>query len=469
MKKCISFWGVLIVYLYSVATFSSGCAQIGAPVGGPKDSLPPVLVKANPPQNTTNFQGKKISLNFDEYLDVQDIQTNLLVSPLPKNNPRILNNLKNISIIFKDTLLPNTTYSINFGNAIKDVNEGNVLKNFSYVFSTGKIIDSLTFSGHVFIAETGKADSTLIVMLYKNANDSSVQKIKPNYITRVKSDGSFTFKNLPAEKFRVYALKDGDGGKTYNSKTELFAFSDSDIVVSDNTPSISLYASALEKEKKSTNNATTTAAPIKKPNVEKALHYSNNLEFNKQSLISPLILTFRTPLKIFDTQKIILTDTNYHRIANAKINLDSTAKIASIATNWQPDANYILLLPQDALEDSTGNKPAKNDSLHFTAKVNEDYGRVELRFSNIDLSRHPVIQFVQQDDIKYSYAITGMQWSNKLFNPGEYEIRILYDSNQNGKWDPGDYSKKLQPERVIALPNKLQVKADWDNERDISL
>ncbi|MBS1496150.1 MAG: Ig-like domain-containing protein, partial [Bacteroidetes bacterium] len=155
MKKCISFWGVLIVYLYSVATFSSGCAQIGAPVGGPKDSLPPVLVKANPPQNTTNFQGKKISLNFDEYLDVQDIQTNLLVSPLPKNNPRILNNLKNISIIFKDTLLPNTTYSINFGNAIKDVNEGNVLKNFSYVFSTGKIIDSLTFSGHVFIAETG--------------------------------------------------------------------------------------------------------------------------------------------------------------------------------------------------------------------------------------------------------------------------------------------------------------------------
>ncbi|MEO7049228.1 MAG: Ig-like domain-containing domain, partial [Ferruginibacter sp.] len=444
MRKCFSFLGVLLICLYAITTLNSGCAQIGAPVGGPKDTLAPVLVRANPPQNTTNFKGNRISLNFDEYLDVQDIQNNLLVSPVQKNNPRILNNLKNVTIIFKDSLLPNTTYAVNFGNAIKDVNEGNILKNFSYVFSTGKVIDSLSFSGNVFLAETGKADSTMIAMLYRNADDSSVQKIKPNYIARVKSDGSFTFKNLPAETFRLYALKDGDGGKTYNSKTEMFAFSDSDVVVSSNTPSQTLYASALEKEKKSA----TTSTVVKKPITPKIVSFTTNLEQKKQSLLDSLKLTFLNPLKIFDTQKIILSDTNYHAIANTKFLLDSIAKTATIYTPWQPEADYILLIPKDAVEDSIGNMLVKNDTLRFAAKAIENYGRLVLRFSNLDLSKHPVLQFIQQDEIKSSFPITAMEWSDKLFPPGDYEIRILYDINQNGKWDHGDYSKKLQPEKV---------------------
>jgi uncharacterized protein (DUF2141 family) len=465
MKKCFSFLGALLVCLYAITTFNSGCAQIGAPVGGPKDTLAPVLVRANPPQNTVNFKGNRISLNFDEYLDVQDIQNNLLVSPVQKNNPRILNNLKNVTIIFKDSLLPNTTYAVNFGNAIKDVNEGNILKNFSYIFSTGKVIDSLSFSGKVFLAETGKADSTMIAMLYRNADDSSVQKIKPNYIARVKSDGSFTFKNLPAEKFRVYALKDGDGGKTYNSKTEMFAFSDTDIVVSSNTPSLTLYASALEKEKKPAG----TSTAVKKSAIPKIVTFTTNLDQKTQSLLDSLKLTFLSPLKIFDTQKIVLTDTNYHPIANAKFLLDSTAKIATVYTPWQTGTDYILLIPKDAVEDSIGNMLVKNDTLRFSAKTRESYGRILLRFSDLDLSKHPVLQFVQQDEIKSLFPITAMEWSDKLFPPGDYEIRILYDTNQNGKWDHGDYSKKLQPEKVISLPGKLQIKADWDNERDIKL
>ena len=92
-----------------------------------------------------------------------------------------------------------------------------------------------------------------------------------------------------------------------------------------------------------------------------------------------------------------------------------------------------------------------------------------LRFKNLDISKHPILQFVEGDIIKYSYPLTGTEWSNKLFTPGQYEIRILYDSNQNGIWDPGNYSKKLQPEKAVTLAEKISIRADWDNERDIQL
>ena len=465
MKKCFGFFLSLMVSAYAFIVFSSGCAQIGAPTGGPKDTLAPVLVKATPPQFTRNFKGNRISLNFDEYLDVQDLQNNLLVSPVQKNNPVILYNLKNITIKFRDTLLPNTTYTVNFGNAVKDVNEGNILREFTYVFSTGNILDSLSYSGKVFLAETGKADSTMIALLYRNADDSAVQKRKPDYIARVKSDGSFIFKNLPSGNFKVYALKDGDGGKTYNSKNEVFAFADSDVIVSANSIPITLYASALEKEVPKPS----TTPPARKTNPEKNIRLTTNLEQNKQSLLQPLMITFSNPLKVFDAQKIQLSDTNYVAVANTKYTLDSTAKILTVNIPWQPEANYILKIEKDAVQDSAGLTLAKNDTLKFLAKSQGDYGRVVLRFTGLLLEQHPVIQFIESGAVKYSFPITSNNWSNKLFPPGDYEVRILYDINQNGIWDPGNYSKKLQPEKVISLPQKIQIKADWDNERDIKL
>ena len=92
-----------------------------------------------------------------------------------------------------------------------------------------------------------------------------------------------------------------------------------------------------------------------------------------------------------------------------------------------------------------------------------------LRFSNLDLAKHPVLQLVKNEIIEESYPLTATEWSSKFVTPGEYEIRILYDDNNNGKWDPGNYSKKLQPEKAITLKDKLAIKANWDNERDIKL
>jgi uncharacterized protein (DUF2141 family) len=456
---------VILFSLYVVSTFNSGCGQIGAPTGGAKDTLAPVLLRSTPVIKSTNFSGNKITLNFDEYIEVAEAQNNVLVSPLPKTNPSVNYNLKTVTIRLRDTLQPNTTYSINFGNAIRDVNEGNVFKDFTYVFSTGNTIDSATLQGKLLLAETGLADSTIAVALYRSGDDSAVQKRRPDYMTRIKGDGVFRFTNLPEGSFKIYALKDGDGNKYYSSKAEIFAFQSEmvDVITGEDTSNqVILYAYAEEKNQ---NNKIT---PVLKPRPEKQLKMTTTLS-GTQDLLNPLELNFNNPLKIIDTSRFIFTDTNYNKIPGAVALPDSTAKKISFNPVWTPGENYILIIQKDAVEDSAGNKLAKDDTLNFAAKKESDYGRVLLRFKNYEQLNNPVLQFLAGEEVKFSFPMADGQFSNNRFPPGEYGIRILSDENKDGKWTPGSYSKKLQPEKAITLPQKLGVRANWDNERDITL
>ena len=176
-----------------------GCANMSPPLGGAKDTLPPVFLGAQPADSSKKVSPKKIILAFNEYVQLENISEQLIIVPTPKINPIITSKLKTITITIKDTLQPNTTYALDFGNAIKDINENNVLKNFNYVFSTGAYIDSGSLSGKVVMAETGKTDSTLLVVLYRNAEDSAVVKERPRYVTRLNGKGLFTFRFLPHE------------------------------------------------------------------------------------------------------------------------------------------------------------------------------------------------------------------------------------------------------------------------------
>ncbi len=455
---------LIIVFGVTIITGGSGCAQIGSISGGTKDTIAPVLLSETPKVLSTNFTGNKITFTFDEYIDeLQDVQTNILVSPYPKVNPEFRSKLKTVTVKLKDTLLPNTTYLIDFGKAIRDVNEGNVIKNFTYVFSTGSVIDTLSLSGKVELAETGKTDSTMIVMLYRNAVDTTVQNFKPTYIAFVKGDGSFTFNNLPPGNFNIYALKDGDGGKTYNSKTEPFAFADKPIVLNANTPPVQLYAYAEEKASK------LPPPVVTKPKTaaQKKLKYTLAAAGQKQDIRQNLVIEFNNAIKKLDTTKIILSDTSFVPVPGVSFLLDSNKVI--LKTKWTDGADYKLVIQKDAVRDSTDSILPKTDTIRFKTKSETDYGNLVLRFKDIDFAKHPVLQFVQDDVVKESFALTTNEWRNKLFPPGEYEIRILYDDNNNGKWDPGNYSKKIQPEKVVTLPKKIAVKENWDNESDINL
>jgi hypothetical protein len=257
----------------------------------------------------------------------------------------------------------------------------------------------------------------------------------------------------------MYALKDADGSKTYSSKAEAFAFLNDDVTPSTKPDSVLLNAFVQEKEKEK-------ITIIK--NIEKRLRYTLT-QGPVQDLLTPLTIEFNKPLKKAILNKIQLVDTSYNSIKEISISLDSTSKKISISNQWKENQLFKLIIDKDAFADSADLVLAKSDTLKITTKSISDYGNIVLRFKNVDLTKNTVVQFVQNDEVKKSFKITSTEWSDKLFIPGEYELRILFDSNNNGKWDTGNYTKKIQPEKVITLPQKLSIKANWDNERDIEL
>jgi uncharacterized protein (DUF2141 family) len=448
--------------LYLLSVVGSGCAQIVAPTGGLRDTIAPVLQKSSPPNGSVNFTGNRIVLTFDEYVQLQKLQENLLISPTPKIIPNVDFKLKTVTIKIRDTLEPNTTYRFDLGNSIQDNNEGNPVKNFSYVFSTGSYIDSLQFSGKVQLAETGKADSTLLVFLYRDLSDSAVYKHKPKYITRLDSSGKYIFHNLAAGTYHIFALKDEGGQRIYNHKDELFAFADSTIDVTNNSGPLSLFAYAEEKPEVKGKAKTSTTA-------DKKLKYISSAAGGSQDLLKPLTLEFNHKLKNFDSLKIELTDTLYSPDKSAVITIDTTRKIVTVRNTWHDNTDYRLIIPKDFGEDSSGVALLKSDTIHVKTKKEGDYGSIKINFKSLAKFKNPVLEFVLNNEIVNSYPLTSASWSKKLFEPGDYEVRILEDDNKNGVWDTGNYHLKIQPEKVYSIPQKINIRADWENERDIIL
>ena len=453
----------------------TGCANIIPPTGGPRDSLPPVLVMAAPKENALNFNSNKIILTFDEYIDLKDVRQNLIVSPVPKILPNVEYKLKTITIRIKDTLQPNTTYSLDFGKAVVDNHEANVLKNFTYVFSTGNYIDSLQYSGNVVMANTGKPDSSLIVILHDKLDDSAVAKERPRYMTRLDSSGNYRFHHLRAGTYALYAMKDESGSHTYTNKAQVFAFADSPVVLNKDMTGPELYAYADTSNDKPVKKLLLSTPPAVKPKKEdkekpKRLAVSGNITGGVLDLHNQFEFIFQVPIKYFDSSKVRFTTDSFENITSHQYVEDSLSKKVTLFYHWMPDTRYHLILDKDFAEDTLGVKLLKTDTISFATKKVSDYGNVRLRFKNLDLSRHPVLLFVQGDKIIKKYVFgKAIRYDDKLFDPGEFELRILYDENQNGVWDPGNFYEHRQPEKVQPIRRKLNVKANWDNEVDITL
>jgi hypothetical protein len=307
-------------------------------------------------------------------------------------------------------------------------------------------------------------------MLHRNGDDSAVIKERPRYIAKLDSSGNFTFRNLPAGSFHVYALKDEGSTRRYQSPSQLFAFADTPVAVNEQTETRNLYAYAETVEPPRRTPAASPPAKGKVQQREKRLAYTTTLENNQQDLLSNLDFQFGTPLKVFDSTKLSFTDITFQPLGNYSFVRDSLRQKVTLVYSWKPDSTYHVVLNKDFAEDSMGSKILKTDTLTFKAKKEADYGNLRLRFPALDLSRQPVLQFVQGEKIVYTYTFTGNNFVARLFKPGEYELRILYDANRNGKWDPGSFfGKHLQPEKVQAINHKTTVKANWDNDETIEV
>lgn len=448
----VAFWAIMPV----------GCATIIPPAGGPRDTIPPRLLIADPPDSNVNFSGDRIVLTFDEYIDLKDVFNNLFFTPTFEINPRIAVRGKTIVIPFEeDALTPNTTYVLDFNNAIVDMNETNVLPDFTYTFSTGPVLDSLEISGRVILAQTGGVDSTLLAVLYRDLNDSAVFNKRAPYVTKLDREGYFTFRYLPSDSFAIYAIGGTAKDRRYMDEKVLFAFADQPVIAGQ-TDSLVLYAYNTPPPAK-------TTQPTRRPATDTILGYTINTS-GQQDLLKDLTINFPVPLASFDSTRVILAADSSFNPVDYSISLDTSAKLITIQTQWIDSTIYHLILQKGFATDTAGRELAATDTVSFITRQQSDYGSLTIRFRNLDFSRQPVLQFVQNNVVVHSGTLTGEIFNSNMFQPGEYNLRILYDQNGDGKWTPGNfYGEKRQPEIVQPIERTITIKANWKNEFEIPL
>ena len=246
MKHRLLYIPIAFLFILSFAD----CAKKGTPSGGPRDTIPPVIVRSSPENYTTNFTGSEIEIRFDEYIKLKEVNKELIISPPMKYTPIItpLSTSKTLRIKILDTLKPNTTYSFNFGNSIVDNNEENKFEYYKYIFSTGSYIDSLKLSGRVKDAQLIAPEIPTTVMLYE-ANeaftDSIIYSEKPTYITVTKdSTGVFELTNLKEGKYLLLALKEKNNDYIFQPQNDKIGFEKELITI----PTDSSYTLTLFKE-----------------------------------------------------------------------------------------------------------------------------------------------------------------------------------------------------------------------------
>lgn len=202
-------WSDMRLLLVAVlAALTAACASIGRPEGGPRDVTPPVFVRSNPSPGTTNFSGNRITAVFDENIKLEDVSNKVVVSPAQRQPPSISANGRRLNIEFRDTMLPNTTYTIDMTDAVRDLNEGNILDGFALDFATGDTIDTLRISGMVLQASNLEPAQGMLVGVYSNLADSAISTLQLERIAKTNQLGQFTIRNLKAGTYNIYALTD---------------------------------------------------------------------------------------------------------------------------------------------------------------------------------------------------------------------------------------------------------------------
>lgn len=217
-----------------------GCATESAPLGGKEDTEPPKIKAANPPDKSINFSSQQIEITFNEYIQDNGF-AQAVISPEVEPKPTFALRGKTLFIKLKAKLLPNTTYTINFGDDIKDLNASNLLQNFTYVFSTGSYIDSQSISGRVKLAKDDTDADGVMVGLYQSDKQLPLLSERPKYFAKTNKAGTFSINNIKPGEYTVYALKDQNTNSIYDQPNELVGFLDTAIRLIDTiAPSVNL-------------------------------------------------------------------------------------------------------------------------------------------------------------------------------------------------------------------------------------
>lgn len=452
----IKFYLITLIFILVL-----GCARRGNPTGGPKDEDAPILINTIPALHTVNFKENEIRIYFDEYIKLNDIQKQLVISPPLKYDP-IITPLglpsKRVSIKIKDTLKTNTTYVFNFGQSIEDHNEGNTLSNFKYVFSTGNHIDSLSLKGTIKDAFNKKADDFVSVMLYEyndNFNDSTIFKEKPYYIANTLDSLSWQLTNLKAGKYKLIALKENANANfVFNPDQDKIGFLDSIISIpNDNEIKINLFkeepkfklAKPSEVAKGHLifgyygNANKLTVAPINKINGFKSVSFfdkqkdslyyffkgidKDSIDFKFSNNDFEEIKTVKLRLKEIDSLKV-------SKLFGSVLHKRDTLKIAANNPIEKIDKTKISLFDKDTLAvDFNTLKTAENElSISFVRKSFDAYKLTLLPNSIVDF-------FGQKNDtLKYNFRTKKDEFYGSLtmkIKTDQYPLIVQLLTNNN--------------------------------------
>jgi len=587
------------IYYLPVILFCWSCAQQGSPSGGPRDEDPPVVLESDPPNYSTRFEAKKIEVTFDEYITLESVNQQLIVSPPMEEQPTVKLRKRTMIIEYVDTLKANTTYTFNFGEAIQDLHEGNMLQNYEYVFSTGDILDSMSVRGSLQYAENLEIpEDPISIMLYTDLRDSVPLLDIPLYVGRSNDSGVFSVNNLRPDVYKVFALKDGNNNLLFDLPTEEIAFLDTSLIVNadfsrqllgdsivssvvpdtvyadssglvldsiaDSGPDLNaiyidlaLFTEASEIQYLTDNTREDRrklqlvfALPLTDTFSYRALleageseprfldHFGENRDsltlwimdsthYNREKI--QLVMDFT--VKDTNEQFVVRSDTvslsyrepqsksrkesvaekeeeklEIHTIrnnGNLDLNLDIPLLIdfpleslndtlfalyhipdslelpfpfvvkadtlnpyrASLSASWESASNYRLLVLPGAISSIY---PMQHDTVDISFKTRdlEFYGQIFLSLENVN--NQVLIQlFSGKTLIEERMVKADGQYTFPFLSPKEYNLKFIHDLNENGKWDTGDYLKKLQPEPVELLPATIEVRSNWDH--DVSL
>ncbi len=478
------------------------CAKRGSITGGLKDTLAPVLVSSAPKNFTTDFKGNEINLVFDEYIKLKNLNKQLIISPPMKYEPLITPTgvSKFINIKIKDTLLPNTTYSFNFGESIADNNEGNALNQFKYIFSTGPYIDSLTLGGKIKDAYAKNVDNFVSVMLYEandKYKDSVIYKEFPRYITNtLDSMRTFKFENLKEGKYLLVALKDKSSNNKYNPKDDKIGFIKHFITV----PNDTLFELSLFKETLPLK----TLKPIQASGNRLLLPYEGkqNFKLNKPTIVlknngetlETIVTQFPKkdslqiwykPLKA-DSLSLEVSNDTYNKKFTFKIKdqKKDTLNIKAVQNGVINFRDRFTLDTETPLVkfDKSKIKLINKDStaVDFTTEYNEFEQKLYVDFKKEPLEKYSftffpgaLTDFYDKTNDTLSYKLSTKEYADygnlilNLKNVKRFPIIVEITNKKGDEVLASEYSEgKTQIEFNLMLPSQFTIRVIYDDNKN---
>jgi hypothetical protein len=411
---------VLISFLGLVITeMLLSCAQIVAPTGGKKDTLAPVLIKVFPQNQSKNFNGKQIELQFDEYVSVDNIMQQLSITPNLEGTYETKILPKGARLIFDKPFKENTTYSFNFRNTFKDMNERNPAKNIRLVFSTGKVIDSLKVSGKVSNPLNNKPMMDVSVGMYVYSDTLNPKKIKPYYFMKTDSAGKFDIENVASGKYRIYAITDNNSNLLYDEAKEIIGFIKDTITLNKSIENLEIKVTKMEKIPTKVLKTRNTAnyyhieynRGIKKVNIKFA--------DKKDSLVYQQI----------DNRNIRIFNTINNSTDTIKVKISITDSLDRVFTHDQKVKFKVKSKKDDGVKEdfSLKTKPTNNEDIDlkevgytftFTKPI-KNYDLSKFEFTNDTIVKVPIIE----KNIKWNDEKTEMKIQFDAKKPKEF-VRV---------------------------------------------